>query len=142
MSETTKRGPGWQPGTSGNPAGRPRGRGEPARLRETLAAALPEILAQLVARAKVGDMNAIRAVLERVLPPIKATEQLVSLSLPAGTSLADTGRALVAAAAAGQLAPGQASAMVAALAALSRVVEVEELMQRVEALEGRGEGPP
>ena len=139
MSETTKRGPGWQPGTSGNPAGRPRGRGEPARLRETLAAALPEILAQLVARAKVGDMNAIRAVLERVLPPIKATEQLVSLSLPAGTSLADTGRALVAAAAAGQLAPGQASAMVAAL---SRVVEVEELMQRVEALEGRGEGPP
>ena len=111
-------------------------------MRETLAAALPEILAQLVARAKVGDMNAIRAVLERVLPPIKATEQLVSLSLPAGTSLADTGRALVAAAAAGQLAPGQASAMVAALAALSRVVEVEELMQRVEALEGRGEGPP
>ena len=62
----------WQPGTSGNPAGRPPGSGKVAKLRAEIAEHVPDIVAQLVESAKGGDVQAARLLLERVLPPVKA----------------------------------------------------------------------
>ncbi|MEF8718237.1 MAG: DUF5681 domain-containing protein [Candidatus Accumulibacter necessarius] len=85
MNETTKAEnlrPGWKPGQSGNPKGRPRG----SRNRVTLVAlaAMEEgadaIARKVVDMAKEGDMSAARLVLERLVPPAK--ERPIFLELP------------------------------------------------------------
>ena len=75
---------GWQPGQSGNPKGKAPGSGELQKLRASIAADVPEILAGLATAAKGGDIQAARLLLERVLPPVKSIEQAVELQLPDG----------------------------------------------------------
>ena len=126
----------WKPGESGNPAGRARGAGDVGKLRASIAAHVPAIIDKLVEQAKAGDPGAARLLLERVLSPMKATEQAVTLALPVG-SLADQGRALLAAAGSGGLAPGQAAQLLAGLGALAKLIETDELERRIAALEAR-----
>lgn len=130
-----KRPPGrWKPGQSGNPAGRPPGSGEVAKIRAAISDRVPELLAALMTRALEGDVGAARLLLERAIAPLKAVEQPQALTLPDGT-LTEQGRAVLAAVAAGELAPGQGAALLAAVGTLARIVEVDELTRRVEALE-------
>lgn len=132
---TTKTHPsGWQPGQSGNPKGRPPGTGVVARMRSDLAEHIPIIVDSLVARAVAGDNGAARLILERVMPPLKPIEPSQSVSIPSG-GLADQGRAVVASVATGELAIGQGASLLSAIGSLARVVEVDELIRRVEALE-------
>lgn len=138
-TEKKKRGK-WKTGESGNPKGRTPGTGEVAKLRESIAAALPEIIAQLVIKAKDGDAQAARLLLERVLPPVKAIEQPVALSLPDGESITVQGVAIVQAVAAGTLAPSQGAALLTGLGALARIKEIDELTARITALEGMKNG--
>jgi hypothetical protein len=98
---------------------------------------VPDIITKLVEQAKAGDAGAARLLLERVLPPVKATEQTVPVALPADGSLADQGRAVLAAAGAGTLAPGQASQLLQGLGALAKLIETDELAARIAALEGK-----
>lgn len=123
--------------TRGNRAspGRPPGRSQATLLRERLATDLDQILDNLLAQARAGDLQAVRLVLDRVLPALRPVEQAAELDLPAG-GLAAQAQAVVQAAAAGDLAPGQAAALVQALAGVARITEVDELLRRVEALEG------
>ncbi|MCK6417296.1 MAG: hypothetical protein L6Q63_17510 [Giesbergeria sp.] len=81
-------------------------------------------------------MQAARLLLERALPPIKAVEATQALSLPDGT-LTEQGRAVLASVAAGELAPGQGAALLGAIGTLARVAEIDELTQRITALENR-----
>lgn len=132
---TKKRPPNqWQPGQTGNPKGRPPGQSEITRLRASLATDVPEILAGLVMAAKGGDIQAARLILERVLPPVKAIEQPQAINLPDGT-LTEQGRAVLAAVAAGELAPGQGAQLLTAIGTLGKVAEIDELAARITALE-------
>lgn len=140
MTETTKKRGRWKTGESGNPSGRKPGTGEVGKLRHGIAAHLPEIITQLVARAKEGDTQAARLLLERVLPPMKPIEQAVTLSLPDGEGLTEQGRAIVQAVAAGTLAPGQGAQLLAGLGSLARITEIDELERRITALEGAKHG--
>lgn len=118
--------------------GRPKGsKNKATKLREAIAADLPQIIAGLTAQAKAGDAQAARLLLERVLPAVRPIEMPAPVALPAGGSLADQGRALLAAAGAGLLAPGQAAQLLAALGALAKIVETDELAARIAALEER-----
>ena len=135
MTAAKKRPPGrWKAGESGNPAGRKPGTGEVARLRAAIADRVPELLSTLMAQALEGDTAAARLLLERVIAPLKAAEQPQALTLPDGT-LTDQGRAVLASVAAGELAPGQGAALLGAIGTLARVVEIDELAQRVAKLE-------
>ncbi len=127
----------WRPGQSGNPAGRRRGSGKVAALRASIEANVPAILEALTAQALAGDSGAAKLLLERVLAPLKTEELPVRVDLPEDADLADTGRAVLAQAAAGQLSPTQAGALLSGLGTLARVVEVDEILRRVEALEER-----
>ncbi|MDO8890318.1 MAG: hypothetical protein Q8N54_16740 [Sulfurimicrobium sp.] len=60
----------------------------------------------------------------------------VALALPADAGLSDTGRAILTAAAGGNLPPDIASQLIAAVGALARVVEMDELERRIAQLEG------
>lgn len=128
---------GWKPGQSGNPKGKTPGSGELQRLRATIASDVPEILAGLVTAAKGGDIQAARLILERVLPPVKAIEQAVELSIPDGGTLTAQGRAVLSAVAMGDLAPGQGAQLLAAIGALSKIAETDELRTRIEKLEAK-----
>ena len=124
----------WLPGSSGNPAGRPTGSGHVARLRAELAQELPTIIQSLIEQAKAGDIQAIRIILDRVIPPLKAVDLPVSLELPAG-GLSDQGRAIIASATCGEVSPADASQLLGAISQLARIQEVDALVERVEKLE-------
>ena len=134
---TTKRMPpanGWKPGQSGNPAGRKPGTGQVAKLRAAMAAQVPALIGSLFDRALAGDVGAARLLLERTIAPLKAVEEAVPLTLPSGP-LTDQGRAVLAAAGCGDLAPGQAAQLLAGLAALAKLTETDELARRIGVLE-------
>lgn len=126
--------PPWRPGQSGNPRGRPPNETKVADLRKAIAEHIPAIVDRLVEQAKGGDAAAARLLMERVLPPLKAIELPAAVTLPDGT-LSDQGRALLVAASAGQLAPGQAAQLLAGLGALAKLIETDELIARIAALE-------
>ena len=98
---------------------------------------MPQILVGLVTAAKGGDVQAARLILERVLPPVKAIEQAVTLQLPSDGTLTAKAAAVLSAAAAGDLAPGQAAQLIAALGTLAKIHEVDELAARITALEAQ-----
>lgn len=135
MSTSKKKPPGrWKPGESGNPAGRTPGTGEVAAIRAAIAGRVPELLAAMMTRALDGDVGAARLLLERAVAPLKAAEQPQALSLPDGTLTAKAS-AVLSAAAAGDLAPGQAAQLIAALGTLAKIHEVDELAARITTLE-------
>jgi Family of unknown function (DUF5681) len=114
--EQRKRGRPFPKGVSGNPAGKPKGMRNKATL---LLAAISEddltaIIDKLVAKAKSGDLTAIKILLDRLVPPPKY--RAVALDLPplnAGTarSKASALGAVLEAMAAGQIDPAEAEAI-------------------------------
>lgn len=124
---------------TGNKAspGRPPGRGAVAEMRATLATDLHKIIETLRAQALGGDPQAIRIILDRVLPTLRPVEQPVELALPVGGTLAEQAQAVVRAAADGDLAPSQAAQIVTALGGVAKIIETTELVRRIEALEAR-----
>ena len=139
---TTKRPGRWKAGQSGNPKGKPPGSGELQKLRAAIGHHVPEIIDQLVAAARGGDVQAARLILERVLPPIKAVEQAQALALPEHGSLTDKALAVLSAAASGELAPGQAGQLITALGSVAKIAEIDELSARITALEERHHAKP
>ena len=128
----------FKPGQSGNPNGRPRG----SLNATTLAAqALLDGEAEALTRkaielAKGGDLTALRLCMDRLLPPRK--DRPVSLDLPRIDSARDAPKAisaLLAAVAAGELAPSDAGEVTKLLDAYARAVEINELAERVDNLE-------
>ena len=134
MSEKKPAAGKWAPGQSGNPRGRRPGTGKVAELREAIAGHVPDIVARLVEQAKGGDTQAARLLLERVVPPLRTAEAPAPLAL-AGSTLAGQGRAVLAAVAAGELAPSQGAALLGALGTLAKLAEADELERRIAALE-------
>ena len=137
MTEPKKKPGRWKAGESGNPRGKTPGSGELQRLRAAIGEHVPEIIMQLVAAARGGDIQAARLILERVLPPVKAIEQAQAIDLPKDGTLTDQGRAVLSAVAAGELAPGQGAQLLAAIGTLGKIAELDELAARITALEGK-----
>lgn len=121
-------------GCSGNPAGRRPGSGKIGALRQQIEGAVPGIVQAMVSRALEGDPGAARLLMERAIPALRPVEQPVSVDLPE-TSLADQGRAVLAAVGAGELAPAQAATLLAGLSTMAKLIETDELVARVAALE-------
>ena len=126
----------WKPGQSGNPKGRPTGTGDVSKLRAAIAKQVPVILDAMMTKALDGDVGAARLLLERAVPPLKAMEPTLALTLPDGT-LTDQGRAVLRSVANGVLAPSQGAALLGAIGTLARVTEIDELETRIAALEVR-----
>lgn len=122
----------FKPGQSGNPGGRPQGSGNV--IRAQLTEAWDEIKPVLLQKALDGDIGAIRIIAERVCAPVRATEATAPFDLD-GTTLTDRARSVVTALGAGELAPSQAAQLLQAIGSLAKVVEVDELTRRIQALE-------
>ena len=126
----------FAPGNKLSP-GRPPGRGPVAEMRAMLATDLDDIIGVLREQALAGDVQAIRIILDRVSPALRPAELPTPLEWPADGTLADQARAVVQAAADGDLAPSQAAQFITALGGVAKIVENTELVARIEALEAR-----
>jgi len=122
-------------GQSGNPAGRPKGiPDQRTALRSLLEPHAQELVAKAVKLALYGDTTALRTCIERLIPPMKARDEAVELG-SAKAGLSEQGRAVLEAAAAGNITPEQAATMMQSIAAQARIVELVELEERVKRLE-------
>jgi hypothetical protein len=131
--------PRWQPGQSGNPAGKPLGLQKASTIRKKILAAAPAFVDKLIESASQGDVQAARSLLACACPPLRPVELPVVLELPQGADLREMAKHVMAAMAAGLLSPGPASQMINSLAALARIVELDALENRIAALESRHE---
>ena len=123
----------FSPGASGNPTGRPRT--ESAALRAALAEHGPAIAAVVIEAAIGGDLQAAKLVLDRIIPPLRAQAAPVLLDLPGPENATATAAAIIRAAADGELPPDVATQLVAAVGTLARIIEIDELKDRLESLE-------
>ncbi|GJD97355.1 DUF5681 domain-containing protein [Methylobacterium iners] len=133
-----KRKPGFQPGQSGNPAGRPKG----ARNRATMALEkilegdAESILRKAITLAQDGDPTAMRLCLDRLMPSRK--DRPVTFDLPEIQTTDDLPKAtnaLLQAVASGDLTPSEASDIGKAVDAHVRAIEAADLHQRLLKLE-------
>lgn len=125
----------FEPGQSGNPAGRPKGiKDRRTELRQMMLDEAPALIAKVVELAKEGDATALRICLERIVPPAKAKDD--PIALPGLTdSLADNSREVVRALAKGDLTPEEAATVLQALASQVRIIEADEIERRLADLE-------
>jgi hypothetical protein len=119
-------------GQSGNPAGRPKGSKHRYGL-EILERNARPLLQQIIDRALGGDLKALEICADRLWPKVKPTSKTVELQV-AG-SLGDQGQEVLKAAITGQIGTDEANALMATLTAQAKLLEVSELITRVEALE-------
>lgn len=136
-----KRRPGFQPGQSGNPAGRPKGiPSRSARLLRALTDAdVSAILKSVLKQAKDGNVAAARLLLDKIMP--NARERAVELpglpstENPAG--VAEAQAAILQAVASGDLTPGEAATLSGIVENRRKAIETQELEQRIRAIEQR-----
>lgn len=125
-------------GTSGNPRGRPVGVANQYTIRTQIAADLPAIIGVLKDKALAGDVTAARALMDRSLAPLKATDEPTRFVL--GDTPATSARLVLEAVSVGGLTPDQGSQILSALVAQVRITEVSELEGRIARLEEQADG--
>jgi hypothetical protein len=133
----------FQPGQSGNPAGKPKG----ARNRTTLAiealidGAADDIANKAIELAKAGDATMIRALLDRAAPPRR--DRHIPFELPPMERAADAVKAAAAIAQAvadGELTPSEASELSDFVANYAKALEISDLEARLQRLEAAANG--
>jgi len=129
---------GFQPGKSGDPAGRLAGSSNKATLAiEALLDGEAEALTRkAVAMALEGDTVALRLCMDRICPPRK--DRPISFKMPPVNNVSDAAsviRSVMEEVAIGSISPGEAKAVSEVLECYRRLVETSELEHRLEALE-------
>lgn len=125
----------FQPGTSGNPNGRPTGTSEAAKLRKAIADDLPAIITAMITAAKEGDTGAAKLLLDRAIPALKPQAASVGIEGMASGTLTERATAALNAAASGEVSPDIAAQLVAAVGTLAKVIEIDDLEKRLSKLE-------
>jgi hypothetical protein len=136
----------FEKGQSGNPAGRPRGSRSRATmaLRDMLERDAESIARAAINLAKHGNIAALRICMDRLLP---CRSNTVAFDLPPLGTATDTvaaAAAIVAAVAAGELAPPEAADLAKVMDVYLRALATTAFEQRLAKLEGRtgDEHPP
>jgi hypothetical protein len=111
-----------------------------AKWRVEIETHIPKIIERLAAAAVAGDVQAAGLLLARCVPPVRPEAATVRLDVPEGASTADAVRAVLAAVAAGRLAPDAAKNIVDVITAGRQLEVVEELAERVRLLEQQQRG--
>jgi hypothetical protein len=127
--ETTK----FTPGQSGNPNGRPKDKTPAFLLRKSIANDMPDIIKVLIAKAKGGDVAAAKVLLDRICPPLKT--QALPVNIPSEGTLADQGNAVIKETLSGHVPPDIGAALISALAAQGKLIDMEEMANRLARIE-------
>jgi hypothetical protein len=130
----------FEPGQSGNPNGRPKGKRNATTLAiEALMEGEAEDLTRAaIEKAKAGDVPALRLCLERLAPARK--DAPITFDLPPIETVADAksaSAAVLAAVAAGDITPAEGGAVMALLVSHKLIVEATDFEERLAALEAK-----
>ena len=127
----------WKKGEpSPNPSGRPPGIVDKRmRLTYLLNDDADSIVKQVIEKAKSGDLQAAKLVLDRVSPPLRNRSQTVSFELDVTGSFTNQARQIFKAIATGELDPDTGKLLVDSITAVARISELDEINRRLEALE-------
>lgn len=125
----------WKKGQSGNPKGRTPG---VERVRQLLDPKRDKLVQKAVELALAGDTVALRLCMERIAPPPRAETPPVEIpGLAEAVTMSDKARALLDAAGRGSISPDTAALMLGAIANAAKIIETDELADRIAALEVR-----
>jgi len=125
--------PKFKAGISGNPAGRPKDKTPATLLRKSIAEAMPEIILSLIEQAKNGDVAAAKVLLDRSCPTLKP--QAMAINLPVNGTLADQGDEIIRATLSGHIPPDIGAQLITALTAQSKIIEQQEVIERLSRIE-------
>lgn len=123
---------------SPNPSGRPRGiTDRKAKLAQRMLADADGIVSVLIAQALEGDTGAASLILSRVLPALRNQTEKVQFPFDPGAQIPRQIEAVLAAVAAGAVAPDVGQVIIQSVKALADVRAVEELEARIITLEAK-----
>lgn len=125
--------PKFKPGQSGNPAGRPKDKTPATLLRKSIVNEMPEIVKTLVDLAKNGDVQAAKVLLDRVCPPLRP--QALPIEVEMGDTLPNTGGNILSAILSGDIPPDIGSILIKALTDQGKLIELQEIAERLKRLE-------
>ena len=119
-------------------AGRKKGSGQAAQYRAMLEPYAEELIQRVVGMAKDGDMAALKLCLDRLCAPLRPTDRHVIIDgMEHATGLSDKGELILVNVAKGEITPSEAQHLMSAISSQVRIIEADELSQRIEALEER-----
>ena len=139
MSEDTpnypKR-PGWKPGQSGNPKGRPPGVPDKrGRFRRAIQDKGEELVKVVLDAALAGDMAALKLCLDRLAPPLRPSAEPIEIAMPEGATAQEQAAIVLAAIARGEVDPVNGKLLVDIIGAVATLSELPAILARLEALE-------
>lgn len=124
----------WVRGTTGNPKGRPVGSGVVFTVRQELKHNIRVLCDMLWKQAMAGDVGAARLLLDRAMPVLKPTDEVITFNLP-DADIVTQARSVLQAVADGVITPSQAGEVLSSMSAVAKVVETFELEKRITELE-------
>ena len=130
----------FKKGESGNKSGRPVGSGISGQIRKAIASKAPEIIETLIDQALAGDTQAGLALINKIVPNLKAGNEPVQFKVDTDKGIAESGRQIIQAIASGGIALDSGTQILNSMAALAKMQEVDELTKRIEALEVSPDG--
>ena len=137
------RGRAYKPGESGNPRGRPKGaKDKRTAFRELLKPHAPALIERAVSLALEGDTTALKMCLDRLVSPLRPTSDAVNVALPKETGattegLRSAGSAILKATTTGKISTEDARALAGLLEGQRKLIELSEIVERIEKLETR-----
>lgn len=123
----------FKPGKSGNPNGRPAGKTPGAKIRKAIEAQADSILQAVIDAAVAGDMTACKMLLDRITPTLKA--QALPISVPVNDSLTEQGNEIIKSIMEGHIPPDIGSQLITALSNQGKLVELQEITERLQHIE-------
>lgn len=125
----------FQKGESGNPAGRPSGKSNGSKLRQAIEQQADKIVQVVIDAALGGDLQACSLLLGKVIAPLKSVSPTVEVTQ--SDNLTTQGNEIIKASLSGQIPPDVGAMLLNSLANQAKLVEIDELVRRIEALENR-----
>lgn len=124
----------FQKGQSGNPAGKAPGtKSWRARLASQLREDAGDLLTKMKEKALAGDVQALRFLLERALPPVRATAPLVDIPALSDTEdRAEQAHAVIAAVGRGELPADVAGQLLVGLRAAAELTDIAAIKKAME----------
>jgi len=130
----------FEPGKSGNPAGRPRGATSTTIIKEALEQVFTDgekgLLAAICESAKAGDLTACALLINRLYPALKPVQPVSVFSLD-GTTPAEQAQSILQAVADGLLPADVGVQLISAVGKCLEICEISDLAARLEQLESK-----